>query len=67
MDVVAVLTVVLSVVVDVVITIGSAVDVVCGAVVETPVVVDPAGVDVTVEGCVDAAVGVVAALTVVLS
>ncbi len=42
MDVVAVLTVVLSVVVDAVITIGSAVDVVCGAVVETPVVVVPA-------------------------
>ncbi len=54
--------------VEVVITIGSAVDVVCGAVVETPAVVVPAGVDATIEGCiVVVAVGVVAVLPVVLS
>ncbi len=45
----------------------TAVDVVCGAVVETPAVVFPAGVDVTVDGCVVVTVGVVAVLTLVLS
>ncbi len=70
----AVLPVVLSVVVEVVITIVSAVDMLCGAVVETPAVVVPARVDVTVEGCVVVVdfisvgvVDVVAVLPVVVS
>ncbi len=62
-----VLRVVLSVVVEVGITEVTAVDIVCGAFVESPAVVFPAGVDVTVEECVVVTVGVVAVLTLVLS
>ncbi len=47
-----VLPVVVSVVVEVVHHNSFAVDILCGAVVETPAVVVPARVDVTVKGCV---------------